>query len=274
MDYRNPHIPEGINTAPGHKPLTEAAWLLVGAVVVVILVTVALTAVTGWLAKLVPFSQEKHLAARFAPVAPVTNSSLAAYLDTLKQRLARQMEMPEGMDITLHYVDDETVNAFATLGGHVVLFRGLLEKMPDENTLAMVLAHEMAHIKHRDPIVALGRGTVLASVLASIFGRTPAPLDATAMLTLLNYNRRMELAADAAAARALYGLYGHLSGSQWLFQLFEAMQHGKKAAWEAFFQTHPLNAQRLQQLRALADRNHWPLSGKVTPLPPELHDWL
>ena len=61
----------------------------------------------------------------------------------------------------MHYDASDTVNAFATLGGHVVIYRGLLEKLPNENVVAMVVAHEIAHIKHRDPVAALGRGVAI-----------------------------------------------------------------------------------------------------------------
>ena len=39
-----------------------------------------------------------------------------------------------------------------------------------ENALAMVLVHEMAHVKYRHPIQALGRGAVVQLVIALISG--------------------------------------------------------------------------------------------------------
>jgi predicted Zn-dependent protease len=37
------------------------------------------------------------------------------------------------MSITVHYLEAETVNAFATLGGHIVFFRGL-RKSPEHGS--------------------------------------------------------------------------------------------------------------------------------------------
>ena len=65
----------------------------------------------------------------------------------------------------MHYDDDAVVNAFATLGGHIVVYQGLLEAVPDENALAMVLAHEIAHVRHRHPIVGLSRSAALGFAL-------------------------------------------------------------------------------------------------------------
>jgi len=252
----------------------DLLWLSAGALLLVLGLTAMLALAGGWLARQVPFAQEKKLAARFSDVAPIRQPQLKAYLHDLKQRLVAHSDLPEGMDISLHYVDDETVNAFATLGGHVVLFRGLLEQVPDENTLAMVLAHEIAHVKHRDPLVALSRGVLVSTALASLAGTNPSPLDKAALLTLLRYGRGMELAADAAAAKSLASTYGHLGGSQTLFGLFQQLQPHQPAAWEAFAQTHPLNPRRIEQLQALAKENNWPITGPLTPLPPGFRDWL
>lgn len=49
----------------------------------------------------------------------------------------------------------------ATPGGHVIIYRGLLEKIPNENTLVMLLGHEIGHIKLRHPVKALGKGVVI-----------------------------------------------------------------------------------------------------------------
>ena len=57
-------------------------------------------------------------------------------------------------------------NAFATLGGHIAVTSGLYRRMPSENALALVLAHEIAHVSARDPISALGGSATLALLVA------------------------------------------------------------------------------------------------------------
>ena len=60
----------------------------------------------------------------------------------------------------MHYDPGGTFNAYATAGGQLVFYRGLLEAMPHENALATVVAHEIAHVAHRDPrrLARRGRG--------------------------------------------------------------------------------------------------------------------
>ena len=88
----------------------------------------------------------------------------------------------------------------------------------DENALAMVIAHEMAHIKHRHPVMALGRGVVIGLFLASLSGfngdRVVGRIvNNTGMLTLLKFNRDQEREADRTALAAVAGNYGHVAGA-------------------------------------------------------------
>ena len=130
-----------------------------------------LSLLASWLVKFVPFSVEQQLAQQVITQLPAQQQTdkhqqIQTYLQQLADRLVANAPLPEGMSITVHYVDDDTVNAAATLGGHVLMFRGLLERLPNENALAMVMAHEIAHVRHRDPMMSLGRGVVVATALA------------------------------------------------------------------------------------------------------------
>ena len=68
----------------------------------------------------------------------------------------------------MHYSPDKVTNAFATLGANVVFYRGLLEKFDNEDAVAMVMAHEIAHAKLRHPAASLGRGIAVGLTLSLI----------------------------------------------------------------------------------------------------------
>ena len=95
---------------------------------------------------------------------------LQAYLDRLTVRLVQHLDLPDGMQVRVHFSGDDIFNAFATLGGNIVLFRGLTERLPHENALAMLLAHEIAHVLHRDPIVGIGRSAAIQLVVGLLSG--------------------------------------------------------------------------------------------------------
>lgn len=264
MSYQERLPPEGIN-ASRENPLKEFALLLGGLVLLAALLVSMAALFAEQLASYIPFDVELSVAGPYTGDETDTPSAAERYLAQLTDELAAASELPEGMTITPHYSDGDTVNAFATLGGHIVIYRGLVEKMPSENALAMVVAHEIAHIKHRDPITSLSRGVLVQLVLAAIAGGdTGFVLGKGGMLTLLTFNREMEEDADEQALRTLNNYYGHVAGAA---ALFEVLHDEGAEALPEFFSTHPLDASRIEHLDALARREGWPMRGELTPLP-------
>jgi Zn-dependent protease with chaperone function len=266
VKYEHREIPEGINVTQVH-PLRELAVLLGGAAIIIVALVFALSLSAGQLARHIPFDLERDLSS-FA-VEPGDNSEIEAYLEQVKTKVIEHMELPEGMTIHLHYSDDDTLNAFATLGGHIVLFRGLLEKLPNENSLAMLLAHEIAHVKHRDPIVSVTRGMTVSAVLGLLFGFSELDVLGNAGLyTMLHFSREMESEADKAALAAVHGIYGHTRGADDLFHIIQAYrkEQGESEGLE-FLQTHPLDQNRIDAAGAQARKNLWSGDGETTPIP-------
>ena len=269
LDYQNPRIPEGINTSKDH-PVKELLILGGGLVVIGLVLVVTLSWTAQYLATWIPFSYEADMASGYAEKLDTEPTPEQSYLQTLADGLAKQMQLPAGMHITAHYVDDEIVNAFATVGGHIVIFRGLLEVSPSENALAMVISHEIAHIKHRDPIIALGRGVLVGSVLSVLTGMNANSmagriLGDTGLLTSLHFGRGQESKADRAGLEAVARFYGHVADATKIFEYFQ-QQEGEGMSLPELFQTHPASDDRIEKLRSIASQNGWPLQGKLTPL--------
>ncbi len=273
MEYENPDIPEGINVSRENH-LKEFAVLVGGAIALILAVVLIL----GWLAKSIatqiPFSYEQEIAGNFGNATPddPTQAAIEHELQILVDKLASHMQLPSDMTIRVHYVDDaDTVNAFATLGGKVMIFRGLLAQMPNENALAMVLAHEIAHVQHRDPIVSLGRGVVVGLALAAIVGVSGSDLTSNVLgsagaLTALKFSRNMERTADASAVAALAAVYGHTNGVTLVFDLFTLLEADHPLKPPEFMASHPNSSGRLENIAIQLREHHWPTMGKLTPL--------
>ena len=274
MRYRNPDIPEGINVTKRH-PLKELLLLLGGALLLVVALSWAFAEFGGGLARLVPFEYEQALAPD-ALLDSDAGAELDAYLVQLSERLQKQMEIPEDIAIKINFSGDDVFNAFATLGGNVLLYRGLVEQLPHENALAMLLAHEIAHVAHRDPIVGLGRGVGIQIALSTMLGNPDlSVLGSAGLSTQRSFNRDMERAADAAALAAVHGLYGHVGGAEELFEVIKA-ERDRVGDGElpAMFSSHPLDQQRLEAIEKAARENAWSRSGVITPLPAAFTDWM
>jgi beta-barrel assembly-enhancing protease len=278
MKYRNPHIPEGINTSRVH-PLREFALLSLGALALIGVLAMVMGWFGGQLSRwLVSVDTEVAWGERLRAEFDGTRAapSLQHYLDGLAAKVEEAMPLPEGMHVKLIYSDDETVNAFATLGGTIILYRGLLERIPHENALVMLIAHENAHLMRRDPIVSIGSAIgIQTAVSLLLYGNEASTLQQAGLFTQLAFSRDMESSADASALQALVSIYGHVSGAQ---DLFKAIQSERKELGDseppAFFSTHPLDQKRIQTLARIARDQGWRSDLPTTPLPAQFKAWL
>ena len=282
MQYENRQPPEGINVTSEH-PLRQFLRLAVAAVVLLVLVVVTLQFTGAFLAKRIPFAFERRVVERmdidFGD--PAVAPEMVGYLNDLAARLMAEMPIPEGMDVDVHYSDDETFNAFATVGGNLLFHKGLLARLPHENALAMVLAHEIAHVLHRDPVAGLGGGVASALALAMLTGNAGTGvagevLGRAGVVTGMQFTRRMEEAADREALAAVAGLYGHVAGADELFVLIAERRGSSRVPdWIGrFTSTHPLDADRIRAIAERAVASGWDTTGSTTPLPADFDAWL
>ncbi|HEX7503924.1 MAG TPA: M48 family metalloprotease, partial [Syntrophales bacterium] len=64
-----------------------------------------------------------------------------------EQILSQQQRVP--FDFQFHVINSSAINAFATPGGYIYVFRGLIVLAENESELASVMAHEIAHANRR-----------------------------------------------------------------------------------------------------------------------------
>jgi predicted Zn-dependent protease len=254
-EYSNPDVPHEVNVSE-KSPVRDFLRLSIGLGAIVVVVSAAAFFTARLWAPLVPFRYEAALAD--AVVKKIDGEPPSACemdarraLQTLADALAANMALPEGMTIRVHINSDEIPNAFATLGGNIVINRGLLENVHSENALAMVMAHEIGHIKHRDPIVSLGGGVVVAVLFSSAIGGSDGgTLAGWAIgLTQMSFSRSQEEEADREALAAMRAYYGHTGGADEFFA-YIVEKYPELARMPAFASTHPAPPARLQTIRA------------------------
>lgn len=153
-------------------------------------------------------------------------------LHQLTERLARQASLPTPR---VYVIPDDSPNAFATgrnpRHAAVAATEGLL-RLLSPSELEGVIAHELAHVKHRDILISSVAATVAATIMmvarmaqfAAIFGgfggrddRDGGPLallatiivgPLAAMLIQAAISRSREFAADRGAAEIVGSPYG------------------------------------------------------------------
>lgn len=286
-DYHSPQPREGINTSKAH-PLKTFIKLFAAIILILIVAAWALGQAGSWLASRIPYQQEVVISERYIDAKEVAeeatkldstvpeHAEIEQYLENLVKQLEAEMHLPDSMHIQVHYEPEDVENAFATLGGHIFMYKGLLAKLPNENSLAMLLAHEMSHVKLRHPIRAAGQNLAISSGVKLLLGFSHMDLLGNAGLyTQLNFSRSMESAADKEGLKAVYETYGTVAGAVSLFETLHQVQidSGTDSA-TPFFSTHPLDEKRINDLNEMAQKNNWLNQLEVTPFPEGYRDWL
>ncbi|MGH8700015.1 MAG: M48 family metallopeptidase, partial [Burkholderiales bacterium] len=152
-------------------------------------------------------------------------------------------------------VDHPMVNAFATPGGFIVVFRGLLERTENAEELAGILAHEIQHVLHRDSTRAILRnastGILIAALVGDVSGVVAFGVESARMLGDLRHSREAEHDADRDGMRMLHAAAVDPEG---MLAFFRAMQklEGTSPTAARYLSTHPAAGDRLQALTALA----------------------
>ncbi len=286
MQYED-RTPDDRVNIPGRHPFREFLRLSIMAVVVVIVLGFLLSILGGKLGGLIPFKSELWLTERIHAASEKAgqeslfevrsvNPELENYLQSVADKVSVALGLEESMPITLHYSDENVVNAFATIGGHVYFFKGLLSLLPHENALAMLMAHEYSHVTLRHPAKGLGGGLAL-TIGTSVIGLSSENrlFSLGTRLTSTGFSRSMESEADQSALAAVFEMYGHVDGAAALFNLFMQQRQGDAGGqFEKFVLTHPLDQERIDQINQLAKENGWLTVGDLTPLPDDYIDWL
>lgn len=267
MSYVNPQVPHEVNVTK-ESQVFSLVKLLTAILLIIVAAFIAIYFAFRWSVHFIPFSVESSIAqgivSRLVENPRGSQYSTARQdLQQLAEHLAQAMNAPDDMPIHIHIDKSPTPNAFATLGGHIIVTQGLIDTVHSENALAMVLAHELAHVKNRDPLASLGTGVTVSILLSLLTGGDVSQIHVMASnLTQLSFSRRQERLADEDAIAALQAYYGHTFGAEEFFQVMAA-EHGVKADQIEFFQTHPGTQKRIETILR-SQTGHAP---ELTPLP-------
>ena len=192
------------------------------------------------------------------------NERLTRYVNQVGQAVALHSDKPTtygGYHFAI--LDTGEVNALSCPGGIIFITRGMLATTRNEEELAAVLAHEVAHVNHRDGIAAIGQSrwtealTVIGKEAAKTYGtKDVARLtgifegsidDVVKTLVVNGYGREQEENADRDALRYLArtGYDAHALRSF----LGRLMATGKSSGG-GILQTHPATEERIENITA------------------------
>lgn len=212
-----------------------------------------------FLAPHIPVSWEEQLGASvLEQLAPPSGRCLdeprLLALESIVTRLSRTTpDSPYHIRLTV--LDRPAINAFALPGGHVVMFRGLLEATETPEQLAAVLAHEFQHIykQHstRAMIEQVSTSLLIAAISGDFTGGLAYGIEGARVLGMLRYSRLHEDEADREGLRLLQAVGIDPAEMIAFYRIMEAQDPHDVAA-SSYLSTHPNTNDRIERLIALA----------------------
>ncbi|MGF1496489.1 MAG: M48 family metallopeptidase [Elainellaceae cyanobacterium] len=103
--------------------------------------------------------------------------AITDYINRIGQRLVPTSTRPD-IPYTFQVVRDDSINAFATMGGYVYVTTGLLRAADNEAQVASVLGHEIGHIAGRHAVEQMRQMAIAQGVM------TAAGVDQSALVNI------------------------------------------------------------------------------------------
>jgi beta-barrel assembly-enhancing protease len=188
----------------------------------------------------------REAAALLARVRLYDDPALSSYLRGLSRGPRPDTGAPGGgPDIRFDLVRDPALNAFAMPDGRIIVHTGLLAAMESPAELALILAHEVAHVTHRHTLGAFREGRVrpVSPLDPGVLGPTAGailglrlPLAGTASIT--GYDEAREREADAVALARLRQIGGDAGVAGTLYARL-AREARERGALETFLLGRP-----------------------------------
>lgn len=185
----------------------------------------------------------------------VEDTSVQERVDIIGQKIAAVCDR---RDILYHFkvIDEKDVNALSLPGGYIYINSGLIEHAANDDELAGVIAHEVAHVtaKHSMKKLQALYGYTFLNILTAV---TTSPdfkqgVDLAFLQILTGYSREDETLADKLAVKytkkAGYDPVGMVS---FLEKLKEVHQKEPLKPYN-YWRTHPYISSRIAAVKSAA----------------------
>ena len=188
--------------------------------------------------------------------------------DPYAERLARltgRYVAVNGIPLNFKVYKTTAVNAFATADGSIRVFSGLMDRLGDDELMA-IIGHEMGHVRNHDTIGAM-RKAYLASAARNALGAVGGALGALSASQLgsiaeqyasAQFSQGQEtLADDFSFGFLIRNGYDPYAMASALEKITQISRQGGSEADEVMqlFSTHPDSAWRAARMRSKADRH-------------------
>jgi len=246
-----PKLPDDSVNIPKGSFLIETIKLVVGLVVFVVIIYSFLWLSMAFIANTLSPNYEQKLQKIFKNDLTYSDDNRTKYLQSIVDTLNACANLP--YNIKVFIVKDNRVNAYAMLGGNIIVTTAMLDNIKNENELTFVLGHEMGHFKNKDHLMGIGNALIITFVsmfMGSDYGEI---LNMSLMLTNTKFSQTQEINADWFGVKMLMCKYKNIVSAT---TLFERMQ--EEDILNHYFSTHPGFKKRIDVMKEKIKKNEFP----------------
>ena len=181
-------------------------------------------------------------------LALVRDLNIDGYFRGIGQRLSQNRTLP-ALKYRFQIVNSKEVNSLGFPGGAVYIYRGMLQMASNDDELAAMLAHEIAHTASRHGTAQLSRQLIVQAPIAIAAGLTATEAWKEQLGKLgislgidapfLRYSRDQELEAGLLAVRLMADARFDPNAFRILLEKINEIQTGETSRAPAFVFNHP-----------------------------------
>ncbi|HVP37036.1 MAG TPA: M48 family metallopeptidase [Terriglobales bacterium] len=173
------------------------------------------------------------------------------YVNGVGQQIAK---VSDRKDLPYHFtvLDSKEINAFATPGGYIYVYSGLLKILDDEAELAGVLSHEISHVVARHGVKrlqqVLGVQVVLSIALGSSSQLSQDLVSTSIGVILQGYSRDNEFEADQFGTLYMDRAGYNPQGMSELLGKLDKLSDKEPTFFEKLAASHPPTKERIARV--------------------------
>ena len=200
----------------------------------------------------------------------VDDPDIVSYVNNIGNRILSALPQ-QPFKYHFYVIKEDVYNAFATPAGHIFVYTGLLDAMVEEEELAGILGHEIAHVYCRHISQKIERSkkigvATLAGIAAGILLGVGGAGEAASAVTMgsmaagqsaeLSYSRENEIQADQLGLKFITDAGYNVSG------LLEILKKIRGKTWfgsdqiPKYLMTHPAVEDRIAYIASWLDTHN------------------
>jgi beta-barrel assembly-enhancing protease len=182
------------------------------------------------------------------------NQMILGYLNQMGQEIGLQSDW-NGLTYTVHVINEPALDHFSFPGGYIFIYRGIIDSSKSASEVALVIAHEIAHIANRDGIHRVAQKYGYAFSAQSLIGQNPEIASQIVSQlysegTILDYPTSEEYNADQKAIKYAWKANYDPSGILELLAMIRTTESKSASKTTLLRKTHPSTNSRYKKARA------------------------